>query len=161
MALGTGFRPQHELVMQFVKGVGKYYAKDGRNVIDCPRQNVNTRLHQTQKPTELLKHMIRVTTPEGGVVVDPFAGSGSTVVSAVELARHSLGFELSENYVEIANKRIVAPDLFQTPDEPGDLDPDEGLPEGALASEYRYSDDAQIPEKLAEIEAERVREVVQ
>jgi DNA modification methylase len=64
--------------------------------------------HPTVKPIELMKYLIRLITPEGGTVLDPFNGSGSTGCAAVELGYEYIGCELDKNYVEIARKRIEA-----------------------------------------------------
>jgi site-specific DNA-methyltransferase (adenine-specific) len=64
--------------------------------------------HPTVKPIELMKYLIRLITPAGGHVLDPFNGSGSTGCAAVELDYAYTGIELDEKYVEIAEKRIAA-----------------------------------------------------
>ena len=64
--------------------------------------------HPTVKPVELMKYLIKLVTPAGGRVLDPFNGSGSTGMAAVELGYEYVGCELDPDYVEIANKRIAA-----------------------------------------------------
>jgi site-specific DNA-methyltransferase (adenine-specific) len=64
--------------------------------------------HPTVKPIELMKYLIKLITPKGGVVLDPFNGSGSTGCAAVELGCEYVGIELDAKYVEIATKRIEA-----------------------------------------------------
>lgn len=64
--------------------------------------------HPTVKPIELMKYLIRLITPAGGTVLDPFNGSGSTGCAAVELGHPYIGCELDPAYVEIAKKRIEA-----------------------------------------------------
>jgi site-specific DNA-methyltransferase (adenine-specific) len=64
--------------------------------------------HPTVKPIELMKYLIKLITPPGGVVLDPFNGSGSTGCAAVELGHDYIGCELDPAYVEITNKRILA-----------------------------------------------------
>ena len=64
--------------------------------------------HPTVKPVELMKYLVKLVTPKGGKVLDPFNGSGSTGMAAVELGYEYVGCELDPNYVEIANKRIRA-----------------------------------------------------
>ena len=64
--------------------------------------------HPTVKPIELMKYLIKLVTPPGGTVLDPFNGSGSTGCAAVELGMTYIGCELDANYVEIAKKRIEA-----------------------------------------------------
>jgi site-specific DNA-methyltransferase (adenine-specific) len=64
--------------------------------------------HPTVKPIELMKYLIKLVTPPGGTVLDPFTGSGSTGCAAVELAHPYIGCELDPAYVAIAEKRIEA-----------------------------------------------------
>jgi len=63
-------------------------------------------LHEAQKPVELLEYLIRLVTKEGQVVIDPFLGSGSTAVAARNLGRKYVGFEISNEFCEIAKKRL-------------------------------------------------------
>ncbi len=69
--------------------------------------NVPTRKrnHQTEKPVEILKEIIQIV-PEGCTVLDPFMGSGSAGVAAIETGRKFIGIELNEIYFEIAKARI-------------------------------------------------------
>ena len=64
--------------------------------------------HPTVKPTELMRYLCRLVTPPGGLVVDPFAGSGSTGKAAVLEGFQFVGFELDPQYAAIANARIEA-----------------------------------------------------
>lgn len=64
--------------------------------------------HPTVKPIELMKYLIKLVTPPGGTVLDPFNGSGSTGCAAVELGHPYIGCELDPAYVDIAHKRIQA-----------------------------------------------------
>jgi len=62
--------------------------------------------HPTVKPIELMKYLIKLVTPAGGHVLDPFNGSGSTGCAAVELNYEYTGIELDPKYADIAQKRI-------------------------------------------------------
>lgn len=64
--------------------------------------------HPTVKPIELMKYLIKLITPPGGTVLDPFNGSGSTGCAAVELGHPYIGCELDARYVEISTRRIEA-----------------------------------------------------
>jgi site-specific DNA-methyltransferase (adenine-specific) len=64
--------------------------------------------HPTVKPIDLMKYLIRLVTPAGGRVLDPFNGSGSTGCAAVELDYDYTGIELDPAYVAIAERRIAA-----------------------------------------------------
>lgn len=68
------------------------------------RQN----FHPTVKPTELMRYLCRLVTPPGGTVLDPFAGSGSTLKAAELEGFSAIGIELDPAYVEIARRRIAS-----------------------------------------------------
>ena len=76
------------------------------NCIDWPRDNVSEKKHPTQKPVELLKTLIRIFTDEGDVVIDPCAGSGSTLIAAQELKRRAFGFEIKKPFFKCAENWI-------------------------------------------------------
>lgn len=63
--------------------------------------------HPTVKPTDLMRYLCRLVTPPGGVVLDPFMGSGSTGKAAVLEGFRFIGIDLSAEYVEIARARIA------------------------------------------------------
>lgn len=62
--------------------------------------------HLTVKPVKLLTHLIELFTKKGQVVLDPFLGSGSTALAAIQTNRKCIGIEINPEYVKIANKRI-------------------------------------------------------
>lgn len=64
--------------------------------------------HPTVKPTDLMRYLCRLVTPPGGLIVDPFAGSGSTGKAATLEGFQFIGFELDPQYAAIANARIDA-----------------------------------------------------
>jgi SAM-dependent methyltransferase len=64
--------------------------------------------HPTVKPVKLMEYLITLVTPPNGIVLDPFFGSGTTGVAAVNLGFNYIGIELDEQYVEIARRRINA-----------------------------------------------------
>ncbi len=63
--------------------------------------------HPTVKPLALMRWLVRLAVPDGGVVLDPFAGSGSTGIAAVIEGRRFLGIERESDYVDIACSRLV------------------------------------------------------
>ena len=62
--------------------------------------------HPTQKPVGLMKHFISLLTNEGEIVLDPFMGSGSSGIAALQLGRKFVGIELSPDYFTVAKRRI-------------------------------------------------------
>ena len=90
----------------YAHGITQEYAKW------CKANNISAgnvgNNHPTVKPVELMKYLIKLVTPPGGTVLDPFCGSGSTGMAAVELGHDFVGCELDPNYVKIAEKRIQA-----------------------------------------------------
>jgi len=70
--------------------------------------------HPTPKPLGVTRWLVEKACPEGGTVLDPFLGSGTTGVACVETGRHFIGIEINPDYCAIAEKRIreAAPALF-------------------------------------------------
>ena len=64
------------------------------------------RVHPTQKPVKLFRNIIKDNTNEGDLVLDCFIGSGTTAVACKQLGRNFIGFEISQEYVDICNKRL-------------------------------------------------------
>jgi DNA modification methylase len=70
------------------------------------RQNRRTELHPARYPEELVAEFLRFFTKRGGWVLDPFCGSGATLVAALEEGRNAVGIELSERYATMAGSRL-------------------------------------------------------
>jgi len=64
------------------------------------------RYHPTQKPVRLIERLIKASSNEGMLVLDPFIGSGSTALACINLKRNYIGIEINERYVKIARNRI-------------------------------------------------------
>ena len=75
------------------------------DVYRCGR--TGNKLHPTQKPVELLSWLIRHNSDVGDTILDPFLGSGTTVVAAKQLGRKFIGIEIEEKYCEIARQRLA------------------------------------------------------
>jgi site-specific DNA-methyltransferase (adenine-specific) len=76
------------------------------NCIDWVRDSKIEKIHPTQKPIGLLKKLIEIFTDEGDVVIDPCAGSGSSLVAAIELNRKAYGFEIKKDFYTSAKNWI-------------------------------------------------------
>ena len=75
------------------------------------------KIHPTQKPIGLLKQLIQIFTDEGDVVIDPVAGSGSTLRAAAELNRSSYGFETNTEFYKKSREMMLKDYLTKTNDE--------------------------------------------
>lgn len=85
------------------------FRNDGKmvfNVMDWDKDTTSPKLHPTQKPIPLLEKLIKIFTDEGDVVIDPCAGSGSTLIAAENLNRKAYGFEITREIHAKATKWI-------------------------------------------------------
>jgi DNA modification methylase len=108
--MGNGFRSQHELICHASKGVPTIYDKGIGNVLGFPRQEPVD--HPSPKPEGLMQRLTAAVTPPGGLVLDPFAGSGTTLRAAKNLGRRCIGIEMDESYCQIAAERLGQDVLF-------------------------------------------------
>lgn len=110
-ACGGKYMPDTEYIV-FVKESGvplygtaatkcKYYVTP-TNVKDKRRWG-----HPTIKPLQIVQNLITNSTQEGGVVLDPFMGSGTTAVACIRTRRNYIGFELNPEYFEVCQNRIL------------------------------------------------------
>ncbi len=76
------------------------------NVMDWTKDTKSEKIHPTQKPVSLLKTLIEIFTDEGDVVIDPVAGSGSTLIAAIESNRKAYGFEIKKDFYAKASEWI-------------------------------------------------------
>lgn len=102
--LGHGFRSQHELILHASKGVPEIHAADTGNVFSHKRDSNEE--HPSPKPPQIIERALRVICPPRGRALDPFMGSGSTLVAAKALGMSAIGIELEERYCEVAARRL-------------------------------------------------------
>jgi site-specific DNA-methyltransferase (adenine-specific) len=62
--------------------------------------------HPTQKPIKLMKRLVEKFTKDGDIIIDPYCGSGSTLVACKKLGRNFIGCDIKQEYVDMANKRL-------------------------------------------------------
>jgi site-specific DNA-methyltransferase (adenine-specific) len=104
--LGTGFRAQLEALLHFSIDVPGYHSAKYGNVLYSGRVNSKGREHETQKPLELMGQLVEVVSPVGGIILDPFMGSGSTGVASIRSGRKFVGIEHDPDHFETACRRI-------------------------------------------------------
>ncbi|RMH10552.1 MAG: site-specific DNA-methyltransferase [Armatimonadetes bacterium] len=101
--IGQNMFPANVLLVEGVEAVlDKYFL--------VPKPSVEERgsfnQHPTAKPLALCEYLIKLSTVEGAVVLDPFLGSGTTALAARSLKRHFIGIEINPEYVAIAQRRL-------------------------------------------------------
>lgn len=85
------------------------------NCFDWTRELGAEKVHPTQKPIPLLERLVEIFTDKGDVVIDPCAGSGSTLRAAANLGRKAYGFEVNKEFFNAANEKVLSriePRLF-------------------------------------------------
>jgi len=87
---------------------GRDEGQDKTSIAYKARPTERQNIHPTVKPTDLMAYLVRLVTPKGGVVLDPFMGSGSTGKAAVREGMNFIGIEREDEYMEIAKSRIEA-----------------------------------------------------
>src|SRR5262249_41498026 len=106
----------------------RYYADEGRARgsvwTDVPAMKANTPLlrettgYPTQKPLALLERVVRASSEEGGLVIDPFCGSGTTLVAAAKLGRRFAGCDVGELAIATTRRRLQAEGIAFTQADP-------------------------------------------
>lgn len=103
--MGTVFRNQHEFIVHMSAGnPADPQRRDVGNVLRFPA--VRNGVHPTEKPVTLLHTLLSVVAPPGALVLDPFAGSGSTLVAARDLGMRAIGIDSDERWCEQAARRL-------------------------------------------------------
>ena len=77
------------------------------NCFDWVRDNSTPKVHPTQKPVPLLERLIEIFTDKGDVVIDPCAGSGTTLLAAANMGRKAYGFEIDRKFYQEANDKVL------------------------------------------------------
>ena len=112
--LHRSFGPRHENAIFATKGDWAFPTKRPTTVLNFAAVPPVDLLHPAQKPLSLMKFLVRYLSWPQDVILDPFAGSGTTILAAYLLGRDSIGIELSPEYIAIAERRIKAHDPTAT-----------------------------------------------
>lgn len=88
---------------EWIKFTKSWFICDSRRY----HRNKATELHPARFPEEMVAEFLRFFTKRGGWVLDPFCGSGATLVACLEQGRNGVGIELSEKYVEVTRRRLA------------------------------------------------------
>lgn len=109
IGMGNPIRKQHELILYANKETYEYKRTDGithyPSILKYPSDR--DKVHGAQKPIRLIEDLIKGFSNEGDIVLDCFAGSGTTLLAAKNLSRNYVGIELSPEYIDIINKRLT------------------------------------------------------
>lgn len=109
--MGRFYMSQFEYILFFRKGKGIQINNCGTSdIISVPniklKNDFGQNLHDTEKPVRLMEILIENSSRQGGTVLDPFMGIGSTGIACKKLNRNFIGFELDKEYFDIATARI-------------------------------------------------------
>ncbi len=107
--LGWRYRRQHEMVMVAHRHGGKLRWADDKRAVPNIWRGSKPRggAHPNEKPLGLVGHFIGLHTVEGDTVLDPFAGSGTTLIQALEMGRKAIGIELEPKWADLAAERLA------------------------------------------------------
>lgn len=86
------------------------FNNNGQMVFNCfewPSDNDTPKVHPTQKPVKLLERLVEIFTDKNDVVIDPCAGSGSTLLAAANLDRRAYGFEIKKDFFKAAKEKVL------------------------------------------------------
>ena len=100
-----------EYALLFYRDKLPKFNNEGRMIFNCMdwvRDTETPKVHPTQKPVKLLKNLIEIFTDKGDVVIDPCAGSGSTLLAAAQCDRKAYGFEIKKDFFKEANEKVLS-----------------------------------------------------
>lgn len=104
IGMGYHYRARYEFILFFEKGKRKLNDLSIPDVLEVPRVWGG---YPTEKPVEVSEILVRQSSAEGEIVIDPFCGSGSVGVAAANLGRHFWGSDLGEEALEITRRRLI------------------------------------------------------
>jgi DNA modification methylase len=98
------------------------------NIIRCKKNRTVGMLHPTEKPVPVMQWLIEALCPAGGLVLDPFMGSGTTLVAAKLLGRRAIGIELDATHCQTAVDRLTGTLSFDCQNATGEARADNATP---------------------------------
>jgi len=104
---GWGAQPGHSLGYGDTGGASRFFYTAKADSSERPR--VDGIAHPTVKPLDLMRYLVRLVTPPGGTVLEPFAGSGTTLEACIVEGFACIGIELTEEYLPLILQRITKP----------------------------------------------------
>lgn len=104
--LKSAFAPRYDTCIFAVKGQYVFPNSRPADVIQCQRISGVKLTHPNEKPVELMRRLIKATTRPEDLILDPFAGSGTTLVAAIQSGRRYIGVEISPHHYETAQRRM-------------------------------------------------------
>lgn len=102
----AAFAPSHENIVFAIKGKYSFPGHRPKDLVTFSKLGSAQMIHPTEKPVGLIANLITSVTKPGDLILDPFAGSGSTLVAAKKTGRRFIGVELDDEYFEKAHRRI-------------------------------------------------------
>lgn len=104
--LEGSFGNKYEVIFLGTKGRGwKYQGERLHDIWSIPRVGTK-RIHSTEKPVDLYKKIINISTKEGATILDPYLGSGASAMAALELNRNIVGYEIDQEYYNRIKERL-------------------------------------------------------
>lgn len=114
---GTALKPAYEPISIFTKCPDDYklysepkrlyyHAKTSKRERNLGLTPDNTNIHPTVKPLKLMEQLCQLATPQGGTVLDPFMGSGTTGIAALNMGYNFIGIDMGKEYFDIASLRL-------------------------------------------------------
>ena len=104
--MGYGFRNQYELIVVLEKGSPDYNLNDFSNIVFAEHINQTENTHPHQKDWRIIQKIIKHSSKENDIILDPFAGSGQICLAAKQLKRNYIGIEIEEKWHNFSNNKL-------------------------------------------------------
>jgi DNA modification methylase len=92
---------------------GRDSGQDNRDVPFKKRTSIRKNTHPTVKPVDLMRYLVKLVTPKGGTIIDPFMGSGSTGIASLLEGFNFIGMEMEDSFFKISKQRISSFEEFE------------------------------------------------